>query len=51
MSQKRYNTNADKKEIIKGLEFFTSSENPDLVNPREIKDLNLIIKYKNNKNI
>ena len=39
MSQKRYNTNADKKEIIKGLEFFTSSENPDLVNPREIKDL------------
>ena len=39
MSEKRYNTNADKKEIIKGLEFFTSSDNPDLVNPREIKDL------------
>jgi len=39
MSEKRYNTNADKKEIIQGLEFFTSSENPDLVNPREIKDL------------
>ena len=39
MSQKRYNTNADKKEILKGLEFFVSSKDPNLVNPMEIKDL------------
>ena len=39
MQQKRYNTNADKREILKGLEFFESSEDPNLVNPREIKDL------------
>lgn len=39
MSEKRYNTDADKEEILKGLEFFQSSENPDLINPREIKDL------------
>ena len=39
MSQKRYNTDADKEEIMQGLEFFVSSENPDLVNPKEIKDL------------
>ena len=39
MSQKRYNTNAEKKEILKGLEFFVSPEDPNLVNPREIKDL------------
>ena len=39
MSQKRYNTNAEKKEILNGLDFFVSSEDPNLVNPREIKDL------------
>jgi hypothetical protein len=39
MSQKRYNTDADKEEIMQGLEFFVSSENPDLVNPKEMKDL------------
>jgi len=39
MSEKRYNTEADIKEILKGLEFFESSENPDLINPKEIKDL------------
>ena len=39
MSQKRYDTNADKKEILKGLEFFESSEDPNFVNPQEIKDL------------
>lgn len=39
MSEKRYDTNAEKKEILQGLEFFVSSENPDLINPKEIKDL------------
>lgn len=39
MSQKRYDTNVDKKEILKGLEFFESSEDPNFINPQEIKDL------------
>ena len=39
MSEKRYNTNSEKKEILKGLVFFESPENPNLVNPKEIKDL------------
>ena len=39
MSQKRYDTRADKKEILKGLEFFESSDDPNFINPREIKDL------------
>ena len=39
MSHKRYNTNADKKEILKSLEFFESSDDPNSINPREIKDL------------
>jgi Ca2+-binding EF-hand superfamily protein len=39
MSQKRYNTNEDMKEILEGLSFFESSENSNLVDPREIKDL------------
>ena len=39
MSEKRYNTEEDKKEILKALEFFVSPENPDLVDPKEIKDL------------
>ena len=39
MSQKRYNTKEDMKEILEGLAFFESSENSNLVNPKEIKDL------------
>ena len=39
MFQKRYNTNEDMNEILEGLAFFESSENPNLVNPKEIKDL------------
>lgn len=39
MSQKRYDTTEEKNEILKSLEFFVSSDNPDLVNPKEIKDL------------
>ena len=39
MSSKRYDTNPEKEEILEGLEFFTSEENPDLVNPKEIKEL------------
>ena len=36
---KRYNTNIDKKEILKALEFFESSDDPNFINPFEIKDL------------
>ena len=36
---KRYNTNLDKKEILNALEFFESSEDPNFINPFEIKDL------------
>ena len=39
MSSKRYDTNPEKEEILEGLEYFTSEENPDLVNPKEIKEL------------
>lgn len=39
MNQKRYDTSKEKKEILKGLEFFVSPEDPNLVNPQEIKDL------------
>ena len=39
MSEKRYDTYPDKEEILKGLECFISPDNPDLINPREIKDL------------
>ena len=39
MSSKRYDTNPEKELILEGLEFFESSENPDLVNPNEIKNL------------
>ena len=39
MSEKRYDTNPEKQLILEGLEFFESSENPDLVNPNEIKTL------------
>ncbi len=34
MSENRYNTDEDIKEILKGLEFFESPENPDLINPK-----------------
>ena len=36
---KRYDTNPEKELILEGLEFFESSENPDLINPEEIKNL------------
>ena len=36
---KRYDTNTEKELILEGLEFFESSENPDLINPEEIKNL------------
>ena len=39
MSEKRYDTNPEKQLILEGLEFFESSENPDMVNPEEIKIL------------
>ena len=39
MTEKRYDTEEEKKEILKGLEFFVSSEDSDLINPKEIKDL------------
>ena len=39
MSEKRYDTNPEKQLILEGLEFFESSENPDLINPNEIKIL------------
>ena len=39
MSQKRYNTKEDMKDILEGLAFFESTENSNLVNPKEIKDL------------
>lgn len=39
MSTKRYDTNPEKELILEGLEFFISEENPDLVNPKEIKEL------------
>ena len=39
MSTKRYDTNPEKELILEGLEFFESSENPDMVNPKEIKIL------------
>ena len=39
MSTKRYYTKPDKDEILKGLECFVSPDNPDLINPKEIKDL------------
>ena len=39
MSEKRYDTNPEKQLILEGLEFFESSENPDLINPNEIKTL------------
>ena len=36
---KRYDMNPEKELILEGLEFFESSENPDLINPEEIKNL------------
>ena len=36
---KRYDTNPEKQLILEGLEFFESSENPDIVDPEEIKNL------------
>ena len=39
MSTKRYDTNPEKDLILEGLDFFVSSENPDLINPNEIKTL------------
>ena len=39
MSHKRYDTKADKREILNALEFFESSDDPNFINPREIKDL------------
>jgi Ca2+-binding EF-hand superfamily protein len=39
MSQRRYDTTDDINDILNGLEFFVSSEDPNLVNPKEIKDL------------
>jgi Ca2+-binding EF-hand superfamily protein len=36
---KRYDTNPEKELILEGLEFFESSENPDIINPEEIKNL------------
>ena len=36
---KRYDTNPEKELILEGLEFFESSENPDLIKPEEIKNL------------
>ena len=39
MSEKRYDTYPDKEEILRGLECFISPDNPDLINPKEIKDL------------
>ena len=36
---KRYDTNQEKQLILEGLEFFESSENPDIVDPEEIKNL------------
>lgn len=39
MTEKRYDTNPEKELILEGLEFFQSSENPDLINPNEIKTL------------
>ena len=36
---KRYDTNPEKELILEGLEFFESTENPDLINPEEIKNL------------
>ena len=36
---KRYDTNTEKELILEGLEFFESTENPDLINPEEIKNL------------
>ena len=39
MSERRYDTSDEKRDILNGLEFFVSSEDPNLVNPKEIKDL------------
>ena len=39
MLEKRYDTNKEKELILEGLEFFESPENPDLINPNEIKNL------------
>ena len=39
MLEKRYDTNKEKELILEGLEFFESTENPDLINPEEIKNL------------
>ena len=39
MSSKRYDTNPEKELILEGLEFFASSENPDMIDPNEIKNL------------
>ena len=36
---KRYDANPEKQLILEGLEFFESSENPDIVDPEEIKNL------------
>ena len=36
---KRYDMNPEKELILEGLEFFESTENPDLINPEEIKNL------------
>ena len=36
---KRYDMNHEKELILEGLEFFESTENPDLINPEEIKNL------------
>ena len=39
LEEKRYDTTKEKELILEGLEFFESSENPDLINPNEIKIL------------
>ena len=39
MIERRYDTEQEKKEILKSLDFFISSDNPDLVDVKEIKDL------------
>ena len=39
MIERRYDTEQEKKEILTSLDFFISSDNPDLVNVKEIKDL------------
>jgi Ca2+-binding EF-hand superfamily protein len=39
LEEKRYDTTKEKELILEGLEFFESSENPDLIDPNEIKIL------------